>query len=88
MELSPGSKRLEELKSFIRMSVGAEQDYEIEVHLEDSKLPVQELLEPDQFQGLLGWNTYINPERVDGRNITIRLSQDIPTPVDALPLAT
>jgi len=87
MQLSPGSKTLEELKSFIRTSVGSDQDYEIEVRLHDSTLPVKELLEPDQFQGILGWNTYINPGRVEGRDITIRLSQDIPTPVDALPMA-
>ena len=87
MSLAPGSKTLEELRSFIRMSAGSEQDFEIEVRLNDDNLSLRNLLESDGNMGLLGWNTHVNPENLDGKMISIRLSQEIPTPLDALPMA-
>ena len=86
-ELAPGSRKLEELKAFVRMSVGAEQDFDIEIQLCDDYFPLANLFDPTQSEPLLGWNTYMNPELIDGHSLSIRLSQHVPVPDDALPLA-
>ena len=87
MLLAPGEKTLEELKSFIKMSVGIEQDFEIEVRLSNENISIRELFNENNSTVLLGWNSHINPEILDENIISIRLSQDIPTPVDTLPMA-
>lgn len=85
--LTPGSKTLEELKSFIKMSVGTEQDFEIEVRISGADACADAFFANEQGMGVLGWSTCIDPQKVNAESISIRLSQEIPTPVDALPMA-
>jgi type VI secretion system protein ImpH len=87
MALAPGSKRLEELKSFIKLSVGGEQDFDLEIKLSDDQIPLKHLFESENYRPLLGWNTHTDPDLLDGQSITIKLSQDIAVPDDDLPLA-
>ena len=85
--LAPGSKTLEELKAFIRMSAGAEQDFDLEIRLCDKYFSMDNIFDPTKSEPLLGWNTYMNPELIDGDELSVRLSQHVPVPDDALPLA-
>ena len=85
--LAPGSKGLEELKAFIRMSVGSEQDFDIEVKLDNRYFSLDDLFDPTKSEPLLGWNTYMNPEMIDNNSLSIRLSQHVPVPDEALPMA-
>ena len=78
---------LEELKSFIRMSVGEEQDFDIEVKLDARYFPLDDLFDPTKSEPLLGWNTYMNPEKIKENELSVRLSQHVPVPDDALPMA-
>lgn len=87
MALAPGSKRLEELKSFIKLSVGGEQDFDLEIKLSDDVIPLKHLFESENYRPLLGWNTHTDPDRLHGESLTIKLSQDIAVPDDDLPLA-
>lgn len=87
MALAPGSKKLEELKSFIKLSVGGEQDFDIEIQLSDDQIPLKHLFESENYRPLLGWNTHTDPDRLHGESIAIKLSQDIAVPDDDLPLA-
>ena len=87
MQLAPGSRTLEELKSFIKMSVGGEQDFDIEIQLSDEHVPLKELMKSEDYEPLLGWNTYIDPDRLSGDSISIKLSQEIAVPNDDLPMA-
>ena len=87
MELAPGSKKLEALKSFIRFSVGAELDFDIKVSLIDREVPPAQLVETENYQPLLGWNSHLSHSS-DQDNLThIHLSQNIDAPDDSLPTA-
>jgi len=86
-ELAPGSKMLEELKAFIRMSAGSEQDFDIEVKLDEKYFPISDLFDSRKSEPMLGWNSYMNPDQIEGGSLSIRLSQHVPVPDDALPLA-
>jgi len=85
--LSPGSHLLEELKSVIRLSVGGEQDFEIEVRLKDEYLDLKQMFKNEESSGQLGWSSYLNPESIEADSVSVRLSQDPQTPDDALPLS-
>ena len=85
--LAPGSPGLEELKAFIKLSVGEEQDFDIEVKLDAQYFPLDDLFDPAHTEQLLGWTTYMNPEMIKDNALSIRLSQHVPVPDDALPMA-
>lgn len=86
MDLSPGSKKLDALKSFIAFSVGSELDFDINLSLSDSEVPSVQLVDNDDYQPLLGWNSHLSHDNTD--NITqIRLSNEIYAPEDSLPVA-
>ncbi len=85
--LSPGSSTLEELKSVIRLSAGTEYDFEIEVKLDEEYLDLQDMFSPEKSSTQLGWSLYLNPDMIDAGSVSIRLSQDVQTPDDALPLS-
>ncbi|SHF77634.1 type VI secretion system protein ImpH [Microbulbifer donghaiensis] len=87
MAISPGSEKLEALKSFIQFSAGIEMDFEICVTLfTDQVVPVQLIDEPDS-QPLLGWNTHMAGEQEHNQRVAITLSADRVSPDEALPAA-
>lgn len=87
MELSPGSKKLEALKSYIRLSSGIEMDFDIEVTLAGATFPSVQLIDTDEFQPILGWNTHLDQRNDSDNTTSITLAQDITAPDDSLPLA-
>lgn len=87
MTISPGSEKLEALKSFIQFSAGVEMDFEISVTLfTDQVAPVQLVDEPGA-QPLLGWNAHMAGEQQDQQRVEITLSADRVSPDEALPAA-
>lgn len=87
MTISPGSAKLEALKSFIQFSAGIEMDFEISVTLSTGQVvPVQLIDEPDH-QPLLGWNTHMANEQEHDQRVEITLSADQVSPDEALPAA-
>lgn len=88
MELAPGSKKLEALKSFVHFSVGSELDFDIEVTLLDVEVPPAQLTDTENYQPLLGWNSHLSHSS-DEENLTkIKLSQELHAPDDSLPMAS
>ncbi|AMX01393.1 type VI secretion system baseplate subunit TssG [Microbulbifer thermotolerans] len=87
MTLSPGSEKLESLKSFIQFAVGVEMDFEISVTLFMRQVGPVQLANDSQYQPLLGWNTHMANEDLDGRRVEITLSADRVSPDEALPMA-
>lgn len=87
MTISPGSDKLEALKSFIQLSAGVEMDFEISVTLSTSQVaPVQLVDEPDN-QPLLGWNAHMTGGQQQEQRVEITLSADRVSPDEALPAA-
>ncbi|MBU3070336.1 type VI secretion system baseplate subunit TssG [Aestuariicella sp. G3-2] len=86
MNIAPGSRKLEALKSFIHFSVGSELDFDIEVTLSDREVPPVQLSNDPDYQPLLGWNSHMSHQTDDEQMTLIRLSQDIDPPEDSLPL--
>lgn len=86
MEIAPGSRKLEALKSFVHFSVGSELDFDIEVTLSDREVPPVQLSNDPDYQPLLGWNSHMSHQTEEEQMTLIRLSQDIDPPEDSLPL--
>ncbi len=86
--LAPGSKKLETLKSFVHFSVGSELDFDINVTLLDREVPPANLTDTDEYQPLLGWNSHLSYNPDDQQTTQIKLTQDVYTPDDSLPLAS
>lgn len=84
---SPGSKFLEKLKCFVRLSVGVEQDFDIEIRVFNDNVSLGNICNPDNTRLLLGWNTVTNPKAVNKNSFIIRLSQDVRLSDDSIPLA-
>lgn len=74
---SPGSTLLEKLKSFVHLSVGPEQDFDIEVRVLDDFVCLKDVCNPNHNRMLLGWNTVISPSTITKKSLSIKLSQDI-----------
>ena len=74
---SPGSTLLEKLKSFIHLSVGPEQDFDIEVRVLDEFVCLKNVCNPSNSPMLLGWNTVTSPMTINKKMLSIKLSQDI-----------
>ncbi|WP_370981172.1 type VI secretion system baseplate subunit TssG [Agaribacterium sp. ZY112] len=87
MDLAPGSKKLEGLKSFIKMGAGVDMDFDIEVNLTDDHIPMAHLVDTEEYRPLLGWNTHMCEDREQAPPVSILLSQDMSSPDDGLPLA-
>lgn len=88
MELAPGSKQLAALKSFIQLSVGTELEFDIEVTTIKERVPPCRLVNEENYQPTLGWNTHLHTD--DDSNIepvNIHLSQTIESPEEGLPIA-
>ncbi|WP_439134728.1 type VI secretion system baseplate subunit TssG [Pseudomaricurvus sp.] len=88
MDIAPGSKKLEALKSFVHFSVGSDLDFDIEVTLSDREVPPVQLSSDPEYQPLLGWNSHMSHQTDDEQTTLIRLSQDVHAPEDSLPLAS
>lgn len=88
MDIAPGSKKLEALKTFVHFSVGSELDFDIEVTLSDREVPPVQLSSDPEYQPLLGWNSHMSHQTNEEQTTLIRLSQDIHAPEDSLPLAS
>ena len=74
---APGSAALEKLKRFVRLSVGVEQDFDIEIRALSKHLSLQNVCRPTNHPVRLGWNSVTNPLQVNRESITIHLSQDM-----------
>lgn len=88
MELAPGSRKLESLKSLIKLCVGVELEFDISVTTAASKVPPTRLVNEDDYTPSLGWNTHLYtgaPEKSESLNV--HLSQCIDSPDEGLALA-
>jgi type VI secretion system protein ImpH len=87
MELAPGTKKLEALKSLIRMSVGMELEFDISVTTSQSQVPPTRLVEEPDYEPSLGWNSHLHSESVLSiEPMNINLSHDMHTPEEGIPL--
>jgi type VI secretion system protein ImpH len=87
MELAPGTKKLESLKSLIRMSVGMELEFDISVTTSHSQVPPTRLVEEPDYQPSLGWNSHLHSDSVLSiEPMNINLSHDMHTPEEGIPL--
>src|SRR5690554_8218748 len=73
---SPGSKFLEKLKCFVRLSVGVEQDFYIEIRVFNDNVSLGSICKPDNTRLLLGWNTLTNSKAVNKKSFIIKLTQE------------
>lgn len=88
MELAPGSRKLEALKSLIRLCAGAELEFDISITTAAAKVPPTRLANEEDYTPSLGWNTHLytaNPEKIESLNV--HLSQCIDSPDEGLALA-
>lgn len=88
MELAPGSRKLEALKSLIRLCSGAELDFDISITTAAARVPPTRLVNEDDYTPILGWNTHLytaTPEKIESLNV--HLSQCIDSPDEGLTLA-
>ncbi|GLS26061.1 type VI secretion system baseplate subunit TssG [Marinibactrum halimedae] len=86
MELSPGSRKLESIKSLLDFATGNEFEFEIEVSLSSASVPPVQL--EDEAEPMLGWNTHLD-YKTDSTAVTIvKLPQDICAPDEGLPVIT
>lgn len=88
MSLAPGSKKLEALKGFIKFCAGVELDFDVCVNTQRKHIPAAQLFEDRDYQPLLGWNTYLPDQQLNGTEILeVSLSQDMHSPDECLPTA-
>lgn len=89
MELAPGTRKLEALKSMIKLAVGTELEFDIAITTTKNKVPPCRLVQEEDYLPTLGWNTHLHAEDVDSiEPIDIHLSQSIEQPEEGLQLAT
>jgi len=67
--LQPGSDKLNALKEMVRLYVGVELDYDIQLHIPANELPPAKLTRSSKTGIQLGWNGYL-PEK-DSKNKTV-----------------
>lgn len=87
MDMAPGGRKLEALKSFIQLSAGVEMDFEISATLFTEQIAPVQLSSQAATQPLLGWNSHMAAEQRSGDPVVISLSADQVSPEEALPMA-
>ncbi|WP_226665388.1 type VI secretion system baseplate subunit TssG [Microbulbifer aggregans] len=87
MDISPGSEKLEALKSFIQLSAGVELDFDISVAIPADEVAPLQLNSKAETKALLGWNSQMLRESQNKESLTITLSSDSYSPDEALPSA-
>ncbi|WP_299594495.1 type VI secretion system baseplate subunit TssG [uncultured Microbulbifer sp.] len=87
MDMAPGGRKLEALKSFIQLSAGVEMDFEISATLYTEQVAPVQLSSQAVTQPLLGWNSHMAAEQGEGAPVVISLSADQVSPEEALPMA-
>lgn len=85
MALSPGSKKLEALKTFIHFNAGTELDFDIVIQTNIKDIQPAQFKDEENYQPLLGWNTHMSDGQAE--EVLITSSQDISSPDSSLPLA-
>lgn len=87
MDISPGSEKLEALKSFIQLSAGVELDFDISVAVPADHVAPLQLDSTAEPKALLGWNSQMLRESQAKECLMISLSSDSYAPDEALPTA-
>ncbi|BFM12109.1 type VI secretion system baseplate subunit TssG [Simiduia litorea] len=87
MELAPGTKKLEALRSFIRFSVGIDLEFDISITTAQNQVPPTRLANECDYQPALGWNTHLYAQdEVEIESMKINLSQETESPEEGLKL--
>lgn len=72
--LAPGSSKLNALHELVRLYVGLELDYDIELQIPARELPPARLRKDGPLPLQLGWNGYLPSKQDSERLVTIRLT--------------
>lgn len=67
-QLLPGSARLECVSQLIRLYVGIDLDFDLQLILRHDEVPPCRLASDDQYSPRLGWNTWISGSSAPGRH--------------------
>lgn len=73
--LSPNSRKLKALHSLIRLYIGIELDYDIELEVPANEMPIARVDPKAKNPIQLGWNTYMPAQDQAERMVKIRISQ-------------
>ncbi|OUS30159.1 hypothetical protein A9Q99_06680 [Gammaproteobacteria bacterium 45_16_T64] len=73
LSIRPGSDKLNALKEMVRLYVGVELDYDIQLQIPANELPPAKLTKSSKSGIQLGWNGYLPNKKDDDKIVDIRI---------------